>query len=153
MPFPVDVYGSDIAQIVSDVFQTMIEAEVLPVGPPYAVRENTVTAAIFFAGTWRGAVLVECDEAQARRWTSRLMSIPEPDTFTDDVRDAMGEIVNMVGGNLKSVLPHGVALSMPSVVQGRSYSLRVCGSNMVNHQGFVTADGPFWVTLVEVPES
>jgi hypothetical protein len=65
----------------------------------------------------------------------------------------MGEIVNMVGGNLKSVLPHGVALSMPSVVQGRSYSLRVCGSNMVNHQGFVTADGPFWVTLVEVPES
>jgi len=92
-------------------------------------------------------------EVQARLWTSRLMSIPVPDTFTDDVRDAMGEIVNMVGGNLKSVLPHGVALSMPSVVQGRSYSLRVCGSNLVHHQAFVTADGPFWVTLVEVPES
>lgn len=152
MPFPVEAYQTEIAQIVSNVFLTMVAMEVEATDEQWTPKPGTMTAAIFFAGSWKGAVLVECSEEQARRWTSQLMSIPEPPSITDDVRDALGEIVNMVGGNLKSVIPAGVGLSMPTVVQGRDYSMKICGGNLVNRQCFVSPDGFFWITFVEVLE-
>lgn len=128
----------------------MLGIEVLPGEQPWLPRSGDITAAIFFAGSWMGAALVECTEHQARIWTGRLLSIPEPSDISDDVRDAMGEIVNMIGGNLKSVLPGGVGLSMPSVVEGKQYSLQVCGSNMIARQCFASSDGLFGITLVEM---
>ena len=44
----------------------------------------------------------------------------------EDVRDAIGELANMLAGNMKSVLdPNGseVQLSMPSAVHGEEYSV------------------------------
>jgi CheY-specific phosphatase CheX len=61
----------------------------------------------------------------------------------------MGELANMIGGNLKSVLPRGASLSMPSVVEGSKYSVRVCGANRNKRMSFESPDGTFWVTLVE----
>lgn len=152
MPFPVEAYEGEISKIVADVFETMFRTEVETVEENWEPRPGSLTAAIFFAGAWKGAVLLECSETLARRWTSRLLSMTEPTEVTDDVRDAMGELVNMVGGNLKSVLPRGVGLSMPSVVQGRNYSMRICGGNLVNRQVFCCGPERFAITLVEVLE-
>jgi hypothetical protein len=59
----------------------------------------------------------------------------------------------MIGGNLKSVLPHGVALSMPSVVAGSDYALRICGGNAESERlAFNSPAGSFWVTLIRLPE-
>jgi chemotaxis protein CheX len=150
MPFPVDAYQTEVSQIVGDVFQTMLRVEVVPAYQAWTPRAGDITAAIFFAGAWMGAALVECSEEQARIWTGRLLSIAEPNEINDDVRDALGELVNMVGGNLKSVLPGGVGLSMPSVVEGKQYSLQICGTNMIDRQCFHSSDGPFGITLVEM---
>ncbi len=153
MVFPVESYQTEINQIVVDVFATMLGYEVEPGDPDEPLSPPpAVTAAIFFAGSWKGAVLVECSVLQACHWTSKLVSLPLPDTVNDDVRDAMGELVNMVGGNLKSVLPHGVGLSMPTLVQGKDYLVKLCGGNLVNRRLFHSPLGPFSVTFVEVVE-
>jgi len=68
------------------------------------------------------------------------------------VRDTMGELANMLAGNLKSVLPHGIGLSMPSVVEGTDYSLRICGGNLIDRMAFSGEMGVIWVTLIEVLE-
>lgn len=51
----------------------------------------------------------------------------------DDVRDSLGEIVNMIAGNFKALLPDGAAISMPSVVEGSDYTLRVRGGRIVTN--------------------
>jgi chemotaxis protein CheX len=89
-----------------------------------------VTAAVYFAGDWKGAVLIECSPQQAFEITARLLGSTAPRAMDEDVRDALGELANMVAGNLKSVLPRGVGISMPSVVEGTDYSLKVCGGNL-----------------------
>jgi chemotaxis protein CheX len=150
--FAVEAYHEETQRIVCDVFQTMLRCEVYPTDLPWEPAQSSVTAAIFFAGAWRGAVLVETSEHQACQWTSRLMSLPIPEAFTDDVQDALGELVNMIGGNLKSVLPRGVGLSMPTVVQGTNYSVRVCGGSLTDSQNFLADCGSFRVTLVEMVE-
>jgi chemotaxis protein CheX len=97
-------------------------------------------------------VLLECDRGQACHFTHRLMAVPLPEEVDDDVRDSMGELANMPGGNLKSVLPHGAVLSMPSVVEGSDYSPRLCaGHAVVERVAYRSPAGVFWITLVELP--
>ena len=64
----------------------------------------------------------------------------------------MGGLANVLGGNLKSVLPRGVVLSMPSVVEGGDYTLHAGGGNAcVERVGCRSTDGVFRITLVELP--
>ena len=64
------------------------------------------------------------------------------------MRDVLGELANMIGGNLKCVLTRGIRLSMPSVVDGSDYSLRVCGAEVRERLAFQCAEGLFWVTVL-----
>jgi len=128
----------------------MSSYECEPVQISYEPSKDRITCSVFFAGSWQGAVIVECPFQMAFEFTSRLMRIPRPGEYNDDVCDAMGELVNMIGGNLKSVLPPGSTLSIPSVVEGASYSVRVCGTNRNDRMAFQGMDGVFWVTLVEI---
>ena len=88
----------------------------------------------------------------AFEFTAKLMQIPKPLQFDNDVYDALGELANMIGGNLKSVLPRGVSLSLPSVVEGANYSVHICGRHRNKKMAFEGTDGPFWVTLVETED-
>ncbi|MBI2688868.1 MAG: chemotaxis protein CheX [Acidobacteria bacterium] len=148
----VEAYDSEVARIVQDVLSTMTDYPVAPGAAPYTPHAGRVTCSVYFAGVWNGAVLIDCSLAMAFAFTSRLMGIPKPVQVDNDVFDALGELANMVGGNLKPVLPRGVSLSIPSVVEGSHYSLHVCGANRNKRMAFDGPDGPFWVTLVETED-
>jgi len=145
--FPLDVYRSDLTRVANDVFQAMMDLPI-ELREAWSAPAEVVTASVYLAGEWRGAVLVECARPQAYAFTSRFMGVEAP--ALDDMRDTMGEIANMLAGNLKSVLPRGVGLSMPSVVEGTDYSLRVCGGNSVERIAFSSPIGEFCVTLIEM---
>jgi chemotaxis protein CheX len=151
--FRIDTYREDLGRIAHDIFETMLSVEIQPAEQEWRSARDRLTGAVYLAGAWRGAVLLECDRGQAYHFTHRLMGLPLPEEVDDDVRDTMGELANMIGGNLKSVLPRGVVLSMPSVVEGGDYSLRVCGGNAVMERlAYRSPEGVFWVTLVELPD-
>lgn len=150
--FQIDSYQAEVTRIVEDVFRTMLNLAVeqcLKASPP---TPGTLTASVHFAGEWKGAVLLQCKPAQAFVFTSRLIAGIRPVRVDADVRDALGELANMLGGNLKSVLPPGVALSMPSVVEGSDYAVHICGGNAAATVSFASDLGAFWVTLVQVLE-
>jgi chemotaxis protein CheX len=64
--------------------------------------------------------------------TRRMLALEESDGAVSDadVADAVGELVNMIGGNVKSLMPGPSALSLPVVAAGRvarsSDSVEVC---------------------------
>jgi CheY-specific phosphatase CheX len=60
----------------------------------------------------------------------------------------LGELANMIGGNMKCSMPTGVRLSMPTVMEGRDYDLRICGSQILERVAFQCAEGHFWVTVL-----
>jgi len=148
--FSLNVFRGDLASIVQSVFRTMMDMEVEAAAAPWIHPPDTLTAAVHFVGEWRGATLVECGAQPARQFAQHFMGIPLPPAIDDDVRDVMGELANMVAGNLKSLLPRGVDLSMPSVVEGSDYSMRICGGNLVERIAFTCAAGAFRVTIVEL---
>lgn len=138
----------EVAQIVESVFETMVRLKVSANGPAWYPGRERLTAAVHLAGDWNGAVLVECDPVQACRFASRFLSVDLPDTVDDVVRDVLGELANMIGGNLKCALMQRIQLSMPSVVEGTNYHIRVCGAGTRDQIAFQCEEGLFWVTIL-----
>jgi chemotaxis protein CheX len=145
---PTTVSAEMVAQIVESVFITMMDLEVLPGETPWGPAQDQLTSAVHMSGDWNGALLFECNRRQACQFAGRFLSTDAPDTVTDDVRDVLGELANMIGGNLKFALAKGLSLSMPSVTDGSDYGMRVCGSEVQDRLAFQCAEGPFWVTLL-----
>ena len=141
-PYRTDIYG-----LAESVFFSMLNLEVQSGDAALLPDSEIITAAVYYAGAWKGAVLLQCDQQQAREFTARLMKMPQPLEFDDDVRDAVGELVNILGGNLKPILPHGIALSMPSVIEGHPAALRICGHNPAIRLAFTSELGDFWLTV------
>jgi chemotaxis protein CheX len=147
-------YKDDLGRIAADILETMLGIAIQRVERQWQPEGGRLTGAVYLAGAWKGAVLLECDHRQAAIFTGRLMAVPTPAEIDDDVRDTIGELVNMLGGNLKSVLPHGVYLSLPSVIEGGNYSLRICGIKAAGERrAYSSPAGVFWITLVELPEA
>ena len=147
-----EVYRTDLERIVAMVFRTMLDSDVTPAERQWVNSPGTLTAAVHFAGQWKGGVYVECSRKQALDLTARLMGIPRPDSVDDDVLDAMGEVANMIGGNMKSVMPRGVELSAPTVVEGADYALRFRAGDVITRAAFDSDCGLLWITLVEMAD-
>lgn len=59
---------------------------------------------------------VEMDRPQADVLVRALLRLePDEEVGAEDLADAFGEIANVVGGNLKSLLPEHAVLSLPTV--------------------------------------
>jgi chemotaxis protein CheX len=144
---PNESYRPGISEVTEAVFSTMLERPVRVIDPPPGNERYELTAAVYYVGAWKGAFLLECSLEQAMAWGSRLMEIPAP-VSAEDARDSIGELCNVLAGNLKPQLPQGVGLSTPSVVKGADYTLRVIGETLCERLHFADASGDFRVTLV-----
>ena len=137
-----------LVQIVESVFSTMMGLEVSPTDAPWSPSGNRLTSSVYLTGEWNGAVLFDCNPRQACQFAGRILSMDPPEIVDDDVRDVLGELANMIGGNMKCGMTTGVSLSMPTVMEGRDYDMRICGSQVLERVAFQCAEGHFWVTVL-----
>ncbi len=143
-----EIQLGELSQIVEYVFKTMMCLEVSESDQPWIHDAGRLTATIHLAGEWKGALALECGRNEARAFAARFLSIEPPENVDDMVRDVLGELANMIGGNLKCVLAGGLKLSMPSVVDGTDLSLRVCRSGIRERVVFECGDGVFSVAVL-----
>ena len=155
MPAELDL-KNEISLGVKDVFSTMlmIDLEDVRVGDEKALHSN-VTSMIGLGGGLRGLLAVHCPAEVAMEITGALLGM-EMDELGDDVKDAIGEIANMIAGNLKiSFVDAGVdvELASPTSVIGKAF--RVCGLSGANRVvvEFTMPTGPFWIELLYVLNS
>ena len=80
-------------------------------GEPVA---EPVSAWVEIVGPWNGAVVLTTGRETAEALTRCLLREHAPEVLDDeDVDDALGEIANVVGGNVKAVLPGPSVLGLP----------------------------------------
>jgi chemotaxis protein CheX len=117
----VEEHISEQSRIVAEVFGVMADIVVESADETWPPSEELVTAAIYFTEPWKGAMVLECVLPLAFEFTTRVMSVSMPTSVDADVCDSMGELVNMVAGNFKALMPPETGISIPSVVGGRDY--------------------------------
>lgn len=111
-----------------------------------------MAATIHFAGFWSGVLILEVSQALACQFTAHFLSAEPPQAVDDDVRDVLGEIANMIGGNLKSAMAPGASLSLPEVIGADNVSLRISGGTSSKIQDFLCHESVFRVSLIEMPQ-
>ena len=144
----IDVSVESVNQIVESIFGTMMDLPVWESDMPWQPAGDRVTASVFLEGDWNGAVSLECNRDQACQFAGCFLSMEPPEAMDNDVRDVLGELANMIGGNIKSEMASTAHLSMPSVVDGGDYGLRICGSDVPERVAFNFKGGTFWVSVV-----
>jgi CheY-specific phosphatase CheX len=142
------VSDADIEDIVQAVWDSIFD---LPIGSDRSARlgvDSTVTGCIQIDGAWRGAVLIQCPFALASTLTA-VMFAADGAPPMEDVRDAIGELTNMVAGNIKSLLPERCQISLPAVALGSDQQFTVVGTEVVTSVGFSCDGLPLLITLLQ----
>ena len=109
--------------VTQQAFETLAQIRVFPVKDPLLPGrlEEVFAARLGYLGERTGAVRLECTPGVAFAVTRCLISESQPTSLDSDVRDAIGELVNTIGGNLKGLLPTGVRLKTPEVSTGQPF--------------------------------
>lgn len=134
-----------------EIFSTMIMMEITleDIQENHGVLTDTITAMIGLAGTHRGVLAVHFPYAVAMAITSNFLMMDVTE-MNEDVHDAMGEIANMLGGNVKTILSEkgrDIDLSMPSTISGSEYSFQSDKDVDKVIIKFGTDKGPFLVEM------
>jgi chemotaxis protein CheX len=114
--------------------------------------KDCVSAMVGFAGSFSGMVSINTPQKLAMAFTSQMLGMDITE-FDDDVRDALGEIANMIGGSFKHHLVrdgHEVRLSTPSVISGEEYVMTV-GSPDILTLIFASGEEHFIVSVYLEP--
>ena len=82
------------------------------------------------------------------RLTETMFSLEPGKASIEDKKDAVGEMINMIGGNIKSLLPDPSTLSVP-ILAMEGHSLQFPSTKMVTHCQFDCQGKPFALSLFE----
>lgn len=107
-----------------EVFELMLGAELQPVKDD-PTSPFDITAMVGLAGQLCGVLTLRCSRETAARMASKMLGT-QPPAESQDVKDAFGEVGNMIAGNFKSKISgmaDGCMLSVPTVITGTDYSL------------------------------
>jgi chemotaxis protein CheX len=124
-----------VKSAVSEVFDTMLNMKIEVEGPE-AMKANGdphVAGAVGFTGNGvSGVVYIYSSVALARRITSGMLGLAGGEIAGDEmINDTVGELTNMVVGQLKSRLcDRGVTctLTVPSIVRGTNFTIEAVSS-------------------------
>jgi chemotaxis protein CheX len=113
------IFAETVFAIAEEVFTAMIDPEpgalqqaFEPAEPP----EDATWAWVDVHGEHPGRVMLGTDHDTAMMLTRALLAVPDDEAVSEaDFVDAVGEIANVVGGNVKALVPDPGPLTLPQV--------------------------------------
>lgn len=70
-------------------------------------------ASVTINGEWNGYVSVVCSRPLARRAAASMFGVTSDLVTADQLQDTLSELANIIGGNVKALLPSPSKLSLP----------------------------------------
>ena len=135
---------------VEEVFETMLGVRCEHAERPAAADAESVTAVVGFGGVLSGACVFRTGGAASLKIAARMTGM-EFGEIDDTVKDAIGEICNMLAGSWKGRLPQlsaNTGLSVPAVITGSNYRLHVQAPEFRLDRSFHFEDAAFDVTII-----
>ena len=140
----------EICNYTENIWNSILGLEARKVETPFKAEglHSTLAGCVHIMGAWEGAVSLQCPTALARKAAAIMFSIKEDEADMEQIQDALGEITNMTGGNLKALLPEPCFLSLPAVAL-TDFALRIPGTEIVSVVNFMCNSHNFAVALLK----
>ncbi len=151
-----EIIAEQIVVATQNVVSTMFGQEI-KIGEARCVTSDPgptsgLAAIIGLAGNYTGSGIVACTEETACRLAGFLL-MDEYKSVNEEVLDAMGEIGNMIIGNVKSELEiqlGTLGLSTPTVIHGHDFAAWTSGAYPWTVVPFTCDGHPFSVQMMLV---
>lgn len=115
-----------IIESAKEIFSSMLMMEIVDVESDenqVAPLIDSISGVIGLAGTHKGVLAIHLPHKVAIAVTSSFLGM-DVEEMNNDVEDAVGELANMLGGNVKSILSEkgrDINLSLPTTISGSHY--------------------------------
>jgi len=122
-------YLQPFIKVCETVFQDFCKTEV-KVGRVFFVAKDEhetdwdISGVIGLSGEVGGAVAISLKEATALQVTTLLTGVKHK-AIDDDVTDAVGEIINIIAGNVKKHFEDNlrIKISLPTIIKGKAHAI------------------------------
>ena len=105
-----------IQSIVEEAWSALVGEDEYLVPLPGDPVDDAISSWVEVVGPWNGSVVITTARTTAEELSRCLLKEHAPPVIDgEDVDDALGELANVVGGNVKAVLPGPSALGLPEV--------------------------------------
>ena len=132
-----------------EVFELMLASRLEIPSTPLDEKGLNLTSMVGLAGQLCGVLTFRCSSKSAALMACRMLGV-DAEADGQAMRDAAGEVCNMVAGNFKnkiSGLGDGCMLSVPTVITGGDYSLHSLSSDGVLRTTMVFEGEPVVLSL------
>ncbi|MDO5628497.1 MAG: chemotaxis protein CheX [Mobilicoccus sp.] len=139
----------DVEQIVNEVWSSMLglPVETYHGDTPPTIEGEALSGSVGVSGATDCLICLEVNAGAARTFGAAMFGLAEDEASEEDIADAVGELTNMVGGNIKSLLPEPSSLSLPVVAQGKSPTLRVPSAKKMLDAVYLCGEHPIVITV------
>lgn len=141
-----------IVAATKEIFETMIMMDVTP-GKQLTDKVNAFTESVSgivgLAGICKGMLAIHTPNDVAKTITTNFLGM-EVEEIDEDVKDAIGELANMLAGNIKTIISENgkdITLSVPSAVCGEEYTVDCLADAEWITVPFTVPEGKFLVSI------
>ncbi len=138
---------AEIGQVAELVWESVLGVGLIRRTDPLPALDPVMSASVRISGAWEGAVTIECTAHFARTAAATMFGVALPEVSAADTRDVIGELTNMLGGNVKALLPEPCRLSLPTVAEGSALALRPLSGVLLTTVLFECQGSPLAVRL------
>jgi chemotaxis protein CheX len=111
-----------------------------------SIPAHLLRGSVTITGTSNGIVTVDCSETLARRLAAAMFDAEPGALSEEDVLDSLGEVANIIGGNIKALLPGPSRLGLPKI----DHDVSAPPDHTLVEQSFSCTGEPFRVSLAEI---
>jgi chemotaxis protein CheX len=147
-----ELIEEEIRRLTPTIWDTILHLPLEVAGESALPGNRMLSACVHITGAWNGAVSLSCEVDFASEAAAIMFGLVGSDPTTADMQDALGELTNMVGGNIKALLPEPCHLSLPAVVEGADYSMRIPRSRLVTRIPFRSGEHALHISLLQREE-
>jgi chemotaxis protein CheX len=148
MPIPVE----ELIQYTQFTWSSILEVDVEQIHEEFKPNPDTdINACVLISGTWKGMVVMSFHLKLAQAVAIKMFDLKNEKPTDEHLIDAVGEMINMIGGNLKALVPQPSFLSLP-IVSMNGHSILFPSTEEVCKSVFNCKGQQFRITVLESKE-
>ena len=143
---------SELNRVTSQIWEYMFEwmAQTTETAPSNDV--DTRSAMVMVSGAWQGAVIITASRNLAGLAAAHMFSVAPEEVSDECVGEALKELANITGGNIKTVLPEPCVLSTPVSLGNVGFGFYPAETEPVCSLHYTVHNEPFKVTVAQLRE-
>ena len=141
------VLEDDLTALTGGVFEAFLGMAAEPAVPDPNATGPVYTSSVAISGGWDGSVSIIIPVPLARAAAAAMFGMGDDELGNEEVADSVGELANIIGGNIKGMIEEPCSLSLPMVAVGSDYQVSVPGTELLQSVSLYSEGHTFQVTV------